>query len=232
MVSFNSGIPDPFLPAFAGLFAVPAAILSFKAAHASILPESKPADFHFGALALPNLLGTAIGTVADVFPGMGSAAQVALFASLILPLDAEKFLALAASVSSSHLIASFAFASSVGKARTGAAAAILETLGSVDLGSLALVAGAAIAATAISCAAVYFFSERIAREVRNLDQKTLSACILAILPLAALFTAGIPGLALLLVASLAGLLPILSGTKRVSLMGFILVPALLSSIQI
>jgi len=230
LIALNSSLNDPFLPAFTGLFAVPAAFFALKS-KANALPKTQQKQAFDPTPFLPLiLLGTLLGAFADLFPGMGSAAKIALFASFLVPLDSERFLSLAASISSSHLLFSFAALSSIGKARTGAAAAVSSVLGDVGSSELLLLAGAALISISASSALVFLSSGRIAKEFGRLDHRAINLVMLAFIPLLVLCLEGLQGLAVLAAASLIGALPIISGTKRITLMGFILIPALAQSI--
>jgi len=232
LAAFGSGMADPFLPAFSGLFAIPAAAASLKGAHAAPAAPRETGPIAVSGFFPAILLGFALGCVADAFPGMGSAAQVALFASIFVALDSERFLCLAASVSSAHLVSSFAYSAAIGKARTGAAAQISSILGGTGAGDLPVIIGAALASVAVSSAAVFLLSKKLVSLSAALDQKALSACVLVLLPAASFLAAGWPGLALTAAASLVGALPLVSGARRVGLTGFVLIPALLASIPI
>jgi putative membrane protein len=172
-------------------------------------------------------LGTALGFAAELFPGTGSASQMALLASFAIPLSAEAFLSLTASVSASHLVFSFASAASTGKARTGAAAAAESALGGIQPSGLPLFAAACMLATAVSCALVYAAARKWPSEISRADMRVISLAVLAIAPALALHLEGWQGVLALAVSALVGALPLLAGVKRIHLMGFILVPSLL-----
>lgn len=230
LAAFSSGLADPFLPGFTGLFAIPAAAYSLNSKNAAIPQAGKEAILDAKKLLPFILAGVALGALADLFPGMGSAAQVSILASLFIALDSEGFLSLSASVSSAHLVLSFAYAAAIGKARTGAAAAAASALGQITPETLPFLLAAALAAASISSATVFIASRRISGHFSRIDAKTLSASVLLILPFIVFSLQGPPGLALLLLASITGALPHASGARRVALMGFILVPSLWHSL--
>jgi len=228
--SFNSGLNDPFLPAFTGMFAIPAAIFALNSKTSNTNLSQQNSEFKASRLLPLIFIGSVLGALADLFPGMGSAAQIGLLVSFLVPFNSEGFLAFTAAISSSHLLFSLAASSSIGKARTGAAAAIASVLGGLESNDLMMLVGTALISISISSAFLHLFSKRIAEEFGRFDHQFLNISMLAFLPLLVYFTEGIRGLILLGAASAAGAMPLLAGCKRVHLMGFIIIPALANSL--
>lgn len=217
---------DPLLPSFTGLFAIPAILLSMNVEprHCNASDSSK---FSLAAFLPFIIAGTLLGFLADLFPGLSSASQVALFGTLFLPATSEGFLSLVSSISTSHLFFSIAALLSTGKARVGATVAVNELLGSISAGDATLLIGGAILSISLSTALLLILAPKLVQLISSLSHRTLCLAalifILAIVPL----LSGLPGLLILFTATCVGLIPPLAGVRRTHVMGLILAPAIL-----
>lgn len=217
--SLNSGMRDPFLPLFSGMFAI-AAIANYGK---NRMPEQeeKPLDAGFVRF---TLVGVMLGMAADLIPGVGSPSQVATFATIFLPMDSLGYLAAISAISVSQSVFSLATAASIGKARVGATAWLA---GYMDIGqNLTLLLTLFILSTALAVAAVYWMRKHIAR-LASLDFSRMNAILLAYLVAMTLAIDGVPGAGVLAVAGALGWLTIRIGVERTTLMGAIIVPTLM-----
>ncbi|MBI5046904.1 tripartite tricarboxylate transporter permease, partial [Candidatus Micrarchaeota archaeon] len=108
-VSLKSGVYDPFLPLFSGMFAIASMINYSKGA------IGKQHDFklnNFGFL-LYVIVGVGLGANADLLPGVGSPAQIAAIATIFIDANVLNYLALVSSISVSESIFSLATAASI-----------------------------------------------------------------------------------------------------------------------
>ena len=224
-------LSDPLLPSFTGLFALPAILLALKANEE--IPQQKTSLHQPLPLAdiLPcAAIGALLGSLADLFPGLSSAAQIAVFASAFLEFTPLRFLSLVSSIATSHTFFSFASLFAFGKARIGAAAAASELLGEIGEPQLLLLLGAATLSISLSLLLLLLLSGRIVRLLSSLDHRSLNLSLLLLIPLLVLLLEGLPGLLVLSTACCIGLVPPLSGVRRTHVMGLILVPAILGSL--
>lgn len=217
---------DPFLPSFTGLFAMPALLLALRS------PRPVPAQERRWEVdartLLPSVLtGIMLGALADLFPGLSSAAQISVFASAFLYFTPEKFLATVSAIATSHTVFSLIALVSTNKARIGAAVAVSELLGDLGGAELLMLLGAAAVSIAVSAATLIAFGEKIAGLILRIDNKALNLLLLAFIPLFVLLLEGASGIIVLLIASALGLIPPLAGVRRTHLMGLILVPTML-----
>ncbi len=217
---------DPLLPSFTGLFAIPAILFSINAK-----PKHSPSAGS-AAFSLPKFLpfilaGTLLGFLADLFPGLSSASQVAVFGLLFLPATSEGFLSLVSSIATSHLFFSIAALLSAGKARVGATAAVQELLGTLSAGDAALLVGGAVISFSLSIALLLLLAPRLVSLLSRVSHRTLCLLILAFILCIVLLLSGFPGLLILFTASCIGAIAPLAGVRRTHVMGLILIPAIL-----
>jgi putative membrane protein len=217
--SFDSGMADPFLPLFSGMFAM-AAIANYRK---SAVPEQQdgPADFsplRFAAL------GVLLGFAADLIPGVGSPSQVATFATLFMPLDSLAYLATISSVSVSQAVFSLSTSASIDKSRVGATAWLSE---SIDIGqNLPLLLALFMISMALAVLGVYAIRKRVAK-IASLDFSGTNSILAAYLIAITFIIDGLQGLVILAAASALGWLTLRFGVERTNLMGGIIVPTLM-----
>lgn len=217
--SLNCGMNDPFLPLFSGMFAM-AAMEGWKRGS---VPAQK--DMSAGAGILPfAALGTVIGFAADLVPGVGSPSQMAVFATMLMPMDTPSYLATISSISVSQAAFSLATSASIGKSRVGATAWLSE---SMDIGSsLPLLLGLFVASLAGAALAAYALRLHAAR-LASLDFSSLRVVLAAYIVAITLIIDGWPGLAVLAASTGLGKLTLALGVERTNLMGAIIVPTLM-----
>jgi len=217
--SLNSGMADPFLPLFSGMFAV-AAIANYGK---SRIPEQHETRLDTGFLKF-TLIGVLLGMAADFIPGVGSPSQVATFATIFMSMDTLGYLAAISAISVSQSIFSLATAASIGKARVGATAWLAQYM---DIGqNLTLALTLFILSMAIAVAMVYVMRKHIAK-LASLDFSKMNAVMLAYIVAMTLVIDGVMGIVVLAVAAALGWLTVKIGVERTNLMGAIIVPTLL-----
>ncbi len=221
-------LSDPLLPSFTGLFALPAILLALKSNEEvpqQKEPRSQPIPFQE---ILPCIiLGTLLGGIADLFPGLSSAAQIAVFASVFLELTPLRFLSLVSSIATAHTFFSFSSLFAIEKARIGAAVAVRELLGKIEEPQLMLLLGAATLSISLSLLLLLALSGRIVRLLSSLDHRSLNLLLLLLIPFLVLLLQGLPGILVLGIACCIGIIPPLTGIRRTHVMGLILLPAIL-----
>ncbi|MCX6769857.1 MAG: tripartite tricarboxylate transporter permease [Candidatus Micrarchaeota archaeon] len=226
MATLRGGIQDPLFPAFSGLFAGSGILLSFTSPRK--LPEQKEEKIKFD-FAPQVACGVCLGMVSDLLPGFAAPAQIAIFASVMMPLeDPRKFLALVASISASHAVFAFSALLSIGKAREGSLA-IVNSLYTVTSQNLPLLLGTLLLSVGISAVALIAFS-RHANRLALLNSNEIGLSVLAYLVCVVGIVSGAAGLLVFATATAVGLLPPLLGVRRTHVMGLIIIPSLLLAI--
>jgi len=218
-------LKEPLFTVFIGLFAL--SNLLTTARDVEIPKQEHPKPVQIIEFLPVILVGVLLGSMADIFPAIGSSAQMATFGTMLTGADPGKFLSLTMSVGVSHTFSSMASLYTINKARTGSTALIRENRAMPDLGALILYSIVAVVSIAISVIALQFLARHFIRFVTAVNLKILNAMIILYLLAAVLFVDGFMGLAVAAVATSIGALPILLGVRRTHAMGFLLIPALM-----
>ncbi len=217
--SLNSGMPDPFLPLFSGMFAM-AAMEGWKKGAA---PTQKDLPACSGIM-LFAAIGVAIGFAADLVPGVGSPSQMAVFATMLMPMDTPAYLATISSISVSQAVFSLSTSASIGKSRVGATAWLSE---SMDIGAnLSMLLALFVASLALAAGLAYAL-RLYAAKLASLDFSALRIVLAAYIVAITLIIDGWPGLAVLAISTGLGKLALALGVERTNLMGAIIVPTLM-----
>jgi putative membrane protein len=217
---------EPLFPSFAGLFAISG--IAFSMAKNEKIPMQKqPVALQLSTFLPVIFIGTILGGLADLLPGLSSAAQIAVLASIFTYLNSELFIALASSISSSHAIFALSALLTTGKARAGTIAIASAFIPNLSAEWVLALSAAALVATGISVALLMPLARRALPILQTLDSKNLNLLVLAYVIGLVFISEGAPGLAVATVASTIGILPPLLGVRRTHLMGFIMLPSIL-----
>ena len=234
-----TGIWDGFdgnmlFPLLTGLFGLPTLLSS---ASSGTVPEQQPAAGKGletraamgGALAggfvgwvpgLTSTTGTMIGSVAD--PDRDDDEES----------SARRFITMVASVGTAAAVFGIVALAVTGKGRTGALLVVKQMLGTDGVGALSSVTSdeTIMLLVAVFAAALlgYLTTVRLGRffavRVGRIDLARMTQVIIVLLVLLVLVMTGIPGMLLLLAATLLGLVPPRIGVNRVHLTGCLLLP--------
>jgi putative membrane protein len=223
IATLNNNISDPLFPAFSGLFATSGIILSFTLK--GKLPPQKSSETKFDFLNMI-IIGVILGMLSDLLPGFAAPAQIALFASFLIKNDERKFLSLISAISSSHAVFSIASFFTIGKAREGVIA-ILKNNFDLNIGFLWPMIGVFAIAVGISSAIMFAIAKL---DWSLLSSNKISGLIFLYLVITTFLISGFKGLVVLFTATVIGILPPLLGIRRTNLMGFIILPSILTYI--
>jgi putative membrane protein len=221
--TLNSGLPDPFLPLFSGMFAM-AALIGYKNAEVPEQHDGTATGTVTGGFAKYILAGIALGMLADLLPGISSPSQVAVFAGIFMPMETLAYLATISSISVSQAVFSISTSASIGKSRSGAVAWLS---GFIDIGeNLVLLVALFALSVAISAVFVYL-GRKAAGKIASSDFSKIRMVLGAYLVAITLIIDGLGGIAVLAAAILLGLLTLKLGIERTNLMGAIIIPTLM-----
>ena len=152
--------------------------------------------------------------------------------------DAESFLEASSALVASKMFFDFAGAFVLGKARSGAAAFVLESFSSggaggaavsASLSDFAIVCVAALAALGLALAALVVFRRQAASVFARVSGDVFSASLLVMVVAGAFIFSGWGGLLVLAAAASAGCVAPLLNVKRSYAMGALFVPSILYS---
>ena len=218
-LSLNSEMKDPFLPMFSGMFAITAMINYGKRR----IPEQKDTNIDFGFLKF-SFLGVLLGFFSDLIPGIGSPSQVAVFATIFMPMNTLGYLATISSISISQAIFSLSSVASINKARVGA---IIWLSDYIDIEkNLALLLPLFLIGITVSVFIVYLLRRKIGA-MASLDLKEINWVLAAYLIIITFLLNGVFGVVILVLGSILGLVTTKMKIERTNLMGAIIVPTLI-----
>jgi len=214
--------PSPLLPLLSGLFGASFLVASL-ASQTSIPPqEDKGFSMRPASLARSMLIGGLAGSVVAWIPGVSPAVATTV-ARIGAPRSAEEFLVSLSGVNTANAMLALVALHVVGRARSGAAAAIQDLVEmDLDLLSLLIMAGAATAI--LSYIATLAAGGLAARIVDQIDYQTLSLAILLGLSLMAILFTGVLGWLIFLIATVVGLIAPYAGIRKTHAMGALMLP--------
>ena len=210
---------DPFLPLFAGMFAI-SAMLTYKKGG---IPKQKEGRIGFNVL--PYVFGgVLLGWMADLLPGISTPAQMASFASILVPFGAPAYLALISAIGTSEGVFALSTASTIGKARVGAVAQAADLVNIQS--NLPVLVGAFLISAAVAAVVIYF-ARSLAMKFGQADLGAVNKMLMVYLALLVLVLDGVAGILILAPSVVIGLLCLRVGAERTNLMGAIIVPTIL-----
>ena len=232
---------NSLFPSLAGLFGVAGLLFAIRTHRAGpdaappVSAEQSPPSptLQFGIR--PGVAGAMAGLLVGLLPGLGAANAATLLELLGRArrrLDAEArdraYLVTTSSLNTSEALFAIGALYIIGRSRSGASVAVEQVLGgrveAPDVLYAAFwmfVAGglAGILLTALGGPLAAFFG--------RLDPIRLNYAVIALLAIGTFWLLGLGGVAILVVATLVGLIPLRAGARRAQLMGFFLVPTML-----
>ena len=223
-------------PLFSGLFGMPNLIASLWNPPGTIPPqEITPLPPLARREVWHAVRGTVAGATVSWLPGLsgGAAATLAAVAGR-RKLTPSAFMVILGAVSTSTAILSVAVLLMIGRARSGAAAAVSELLGrtsgwadpwAIPVVLTALVL-AAVLAGALAAPAATWVARRLAPRWSRIDTRRVSLATLAALTALIALATGLAGVGIAALAAAVGLVPVRAGVRRVHLMASLLVPVL------
>jgi TctA family transporter len=221
-------------PLLTGLFGFPSLLLSVRSGP---IPSQVVENGELPP-ARAGLVGAFAGFIAGWLPGITSTAATVVTAPIANRTDergadgARRFLVSVSAVGTSATVFSILAFVILGKVRSGSMAAVGQLLGgesaSFGGGMLPLFLLSVLIGSAVGYLAMLWISGRIVRRLGGLRLGSLNRVLLVALAFMVLAFTGIPGLFLLIAATLVGLIPPRIGVGRVQLTGCLLLPITLA----
>ncbi|MBI2629163.1 tripartite tricarboxylate transporter permease [Candidatus Pacearchaeota archaeon] len=230
VLNSNIDLREPLLPLLSGLFGASSLIISIKTKVK--IPKqiiAKP-RLNKNLLFHPILASFASAPLFSFIPAIGSG-QAAAIASTIInkKITQEKFLILLGSVNTIILGLSFIIIYSIGKARTGVAAAAqklipISNISNSDLFIILIT----ITITGILCFYwTLFLARRFSETIEKINYSKLSIFIILFISLIVFIFSGWIGIFIFIISTAMGIFGILSGARRINLIGCLILPTIL-----
>lgn len=221
-------------PLLTGLFGLPTLLSSVSSGRVPAQEAAVSRDLETRAALGGALAGGFVGWV----PGVTSTTGTMIGALVDPERDddeegtARRFITMVSSVGTAAAVFGIVALAVTGKGRTGALLVVKQMLGAEGLGALSsatstetiLLLVSVFAAALLGYAITLHLGRLFAAKVGCIDLDRMTKIIVVSLVLLVLLMNGIPGLLLLLAATLLGLVPPRIGTNRVHLTGCLLVP--------
>ena len=218
--SLNSGVYDPFMPLFSGMFAV-GMLLNIKQGS---IPEQKKEKPFKSMLILYVMLGVLFGFFADLLPGISSPSQMAVFMSFAVPMNSLAYLSSVSAISVSESLFSLSTYVSIGKSRIGTTAWLSEFI-DIEQNLLLLVALFLFSA-AFSALLLYLIRRKIGM-IAAINSRTIATVLLLYLFVVVALLDGFLGIVIFVVSSALGWVTMRLGVERTQLMGAVILPTLM-----
>ncbi|MEK6800324.1 MAG: tripartite tricarboxylate transporter permease, partial [Nanoarchaeota archaeon] len=231
-LTFNLPVREPLLPLLSGLFGVSGIIVSLK--NRVAIPKQRILELKKISLKRKDFLKAVAASffaapLCSFLPGIGSG-QASLLGSEIMGStkdNEESFLFLNGAVSTIVMGLSFVTLFSLGKSRTGTGVVVGNLIGKVGLDELFLILIVVIVSGFLAFILGLFLARLFARGINLLDYRKVSFFVLLILLIVNIFLSNWIGLVVLVTGSALGVFSILSGTRRINLIGCLLIPSII-----
>ncbi len=218
--SLNSGVYDPFMPLFSGMFAV-GMLLNIKKGS---IPKQKKEEPFSRKLIPYIILSVLVGMFADILPGISSPSQMAVFMSLVVPMNSLAYLSSVSSISVSEAMFSLSTNISIDKSRIGTTVWLSEFTDISE--NIYLLLALFILSAAITAFFLYKIRGKISA-VATVNSKTIATILIIYLFFVSAMLDGFTGVVIFLVSSALGWVTVRLGVERTQLMGAVIIPTLL-----
>ncbi|MEW6294756.1 MAG: tripartite tricarboxylate transporter permease [Candidatus Diapherotrites archaeon] len=209
-----------------GFFGLPTIVYSLKQKNCIAGQRLKESKFSLSKCFKASSLGFLGGIFVSLFPAVSSSEAAFVLRKFYGRVKTTFYLVLLGAISTSSIILAFFVLYSIGKARTGAAAAVKQLI-VLRESHLFFIFAAAV----FSAGAGFIISDLIARKalenLHKVNYSKLNFVVISFLFLITFYFSGFLGLIVMCTAAGIGLLSISRNTKRSNSMAFLLIPTLL-----
>ncbi len=228
-LAFELPVREPLMPLLSGLFGISGLIISLKSS--SSVPKQKISPLRKIKLTkrefLKSLAAVLISSpLCSFLPGIGSG-HAATIGSEIIPQERRGFLFLVGATNTIVMGLSFITIYAIGKARSGSAAAIESILQTISLQNLIILIISMIVSGAFAAIIGINLTKLFSKYISKINYTKINLLIIAIILLFNIIFTNWLGILVLLIATSLGLFAILSNSRRINLMGALILPAIL-----
>lgn len=226
--TFNLPIKEPLLPLLTGLFGLSSMILTLRQKTTipkqKILPikQIKLSKLEFIKSSLSALIAAPL---CSFLPAIGSS-QAAILGSQFFKQNDKTFLFIVGAVNAAVMSLSFVTAYTINKTRTGSAAAVSQLLNHFTQSNLIAILITAIVVGIIAFILAVQISKIFTKLINRVNYSRISLVIISILVIVNLAFTNWLGLLVLLTATSLGIFCVLSNSRRINLMGCLIIPSI------
>jgi putative membrane protein len=211
-------------PALTGLFGLSIIVTSIS--HSIVLPKQKTKIRNKHSFIKGGVTGWLAGMFVGILPGIGSA-QAGVLANTVLRGNDKDFLVAIGGINTANIVFTFIALHAISKTRSGASAAVSEIVGILTLPDLYFIMIVALLSCFVSALATLWLGKRYMSIILKLDYRKLNISILILIVILVISFSGIIGLVVSLLCTVIGVGCAIAGIKRMYLMGFLMLPAML-----
>ncbi|MCL1905338.1 MAG: tripartite tricarboxylate transporter permease, partial [Methanomassiliicoccaceae archaeon] len=218
-VPFNGMISggELLFPLLTGLFGIPILISSSSGTE---IPEQTD-DEHFPVSPSSGLKGVVTGSVVGWFPGITATAGAAFTRIFVKEDRPERFIALVSSIGTAAVIFALITLSVNGRGRSGTMMVVREILDGSMSGPgnwiFVLMLLSVVIASLIGYLATIYFGRGFSRSITKVNIRKMNMTILIVIVALTLLMTGAWGIAILVISSMIGMIPLSAGIGRVHL---------------
>ncbi len=229
LATFALPIKESLLPLFTGLFGISSLITSLNKKQKipkqkiSRLKNIKIKTKSFFKSISASLLASPL---CSFLPGMGSGQAAVIGSQLVNDLNRKEFLVLLGSINTIVTGLSFITLYSIGKARTGVAAAI-DQITTLTIPDLVTITIAMTLAGILAFFVTIYTARGFSKIISKINYQILSAIIIGLLIAITFYFSSWLGLLVLTVSTILGLTCIYSGIRRTHMLGSLIIPAIM-----
>lgn len=212
-------------PTLTGMFGFAGILTSMG--NTTKFPEQKfSEDIKIGNLKKIISSGIIAGLLIGIMPGAGES-QAGVLVSQFTGLTQKEFLGSLSSINIGNAFFSLVSLHSLGKIRSGAAAAINEIIPEFQLSHLIFSSGVLLFSGGISVIMTWWIGKKSLSTLQNINYKKVTKIIIIFTALLVFLFTGFIGIFILLVSTCIGFLPLIWGVKRTNNMGFLMIPTII-----
>jgi putative membrane protein len=211
-------------PALSGLFGIPLLVLGLRGR--ASFPRQKARKAASVKPLRGGIAGWFAGLLVGLLPGIGSA-QAGMLSGTALRGRQKDFMVSLGAIATSNIMFTFLALGIIGRARSGAAAAMQEIGGATGMEAMAFIMAVSLFTCFISCLLTLWMGRRAAGMLSGIDYGKVNLTVLAAIFILIAALTGPAGLAIAALLSVIGLSCELLGVKKMYLMGFLMLPTML-----
>lgn len=229
-LAFNLPVKEPLLPLLSGLFGLSSLLISIKSK--TNIPKQEIFPLKSITLTKPELLKSVLAIFisspfCSFLPGIGSS-HSATIGSEIIPQTKKGFLFLVGATNTIMMGLSFITIYAIGKARSGTADAIKDILQTITSSNIILILLAILLSGIIASILGVILARLFVKYINRINYQYLTLFTISILCAFNLIFSNLLGIIILLTATSLGIFAISSSSRRINLMGSLIIPAIIS----
>ncbi len=213
------------LPMLTGLFGLSMIIKSLK--DRVKIPEQIKESEKISGVFRSGIVGTLSGMLVGLLPGVGAAQATFISREIFRDKEEKKFMIAIGGVNTTVAVLSVLALWLVGNPRSGVAVAVSELLGKISFTDVVVFIGAILLAGGVSAFVTLHLNKVFINLFRKVNYRIINFFIILFLVGVTFILTGLPGLYILFLSTIIGLVCILSNTRRSYMMACIIIPTVL-----